>query len=117
MQKEIDLLKAYFKNKASYGEVSLNGEDVLEAFYNLIARIEFPKNEWIEHKGLDKPVLLEGWFGMIEFRDGARRMVSFDNLPDYMWIHTEEPEVMMSGSIEKRRKWNNQVMRFIIHEI
>lgn len=117
MEKEIELLKRYFKNKVAEGIVTLNGEDVIQAFNNLIASIEFPKNEWIEHKGLDKPLLLDTWFGMIEFRDGEKRIVNFSGLPEYMWYHTEEPEVMSVNSVERRRKWNNQIVRFIIHEI
>lgn len=38
--KEIDLLKRYFKNKASEGVVTLNGEDVLAAFAKLSASLE-----------------------------------------------------------------------------
>lgn len=114
MLREITLLKSYFNNKAKQGEVSLNGEDVLAAFYNLIASIETPKNVWIEHNGLDKPLLLPDWFGMVEFRDGERRLVCLSGLPSYMWTHTEEPETMASSSIEKRRKWNNQIVKYYV---
>lgn len=38
--KEIDLLKRYFKNKASDGALTLNGEDVLAAFARLVASLE-----------------------------------------------------------------------------
>jgi len=113
MLKELSLLKAYSNNKAGQ-EVSLNGEDVLAAFYNIIASIETPKNVWIEHNGLDKPHLMLEWFGVVEFRDGERRLACLSQLPSYMWIHTEEPETMASGSIEKRRKWNNQIVKYYI---
>src|SRR5690606_2435867 len=103
-------LKAYFNNKAKYEQdAPLNDDDVLAAFYNIVASIETPKNVWIEHDGLSKPCLVSDWFGAVEFRDGERRLAGLSRLPSYMWIHTEEPETMASGSIEKRRKWNNQI--------
>ena len=37
---DIDLLKRYFKNKASGGALTLNGEDVLAAFARLVASLE-----------------------------------------------------------------------------
>lgn len=114
MEKEIAILKSYFTNKASQGEVSVNGEDVLSAFYTVIANIETPKNVWIEHNGLEKPTLLLEWFGIVEFRDGQKRLACLDTLPKYMWMHTEEPDTVVRGSIERRRKWNNQIMSYRI---
>lgn len=114
MEKEIALLKLYFNNKASQGELSINGEDVLGAFYTLIASIETPKNVWIEHKGHGIPTLCPEWFGVVEFRDGEKRLCCMASLPPYMWTHSEEPETMSSSSIEKRRKWNNQIMSYYI---
>ena len=116
MEKEIAILKSYFTNKASQGEVSINGECVLTAFNMLIATIQTPKNVWIEHNGLDKPTLLQEWFGMVEFRDGEKRLCCMASLPSYMWIHSEKPETMASNSIEKRRKWNNQIVKYYIQE-
>ena len=117
VEESLELLKSYFKNKKSQGAVELNGQDVLAAFDLIYNTISMPKNTWIDHDGSNKPVLIEGQFGIIEFRDGEQRTCSLFNLPDYMWIHTEEPETMTHNSIEKRRKWNNQIMRFYIHEI
>ena len=54
MEKEIELLKRYFKNKAAEGVVILNGEDVIQAFNKLIASVEFPKNENL-HQRTSRP--------------------------------------------------------------
>ena len=116
MEKEIELLKNYFSIKASQGAILLNDQDVHGAFKALISSIETPKNQWIEHKGLEKPVMIEGWFGVVEFRDGEKRLVNLSTLPTYMWVHTDEPDTMSHNSIEKRRKWNNEILAYYIRE-
>lgn len=116
-EQALDILKKYFKNKESQGVVMLNGENVLDAFALIHNTLSTPKNTWVNHNGLERPVLLDGQFGMIEFRDGEKRSCDLYHLPDYMWIHTEEPQTMSHNSIEKRRKWNNEIVRFYIHEI
>lgn len=116
-EQALNLLKKYFKNKESQGIITLNDENILEAFNVIYNTLATPKNTWINHNGLERPVLVDGQFGMVEFRDGEKRSCSLYNLPDYMWIHTEEPVTMAHNSIEKRRMWNNQIMRFYIHEI
>lgn len=115
--KELDLLKRYFKNKESEGIVTLNGEDVLEAFTRLRVAIELPKNTWIEHNGLTRPALPAGSFGTVEFRDGEKRVVNLYNLPEYMWIHSEEPEVMSKNSAKRRAVWNNQIIKFLLQDV
>lgn len=117
VEESLELLKSYFKNKRSQGAIELNGQDVLAAFDLIYNIISMPKNTWIEHDGLNRPVLIEGQFGMVEFRDGEKRTCNLYTLPGYMWIHTEEPETMTRNSIEKRRKWNNQIVKFYIQEI
>lgn len=117
VEESLELLKSYFKNKRSQGAIELNGQDVLAAFDLIYNTISMPKNTWIEHNGLNVPCLIEGQFGMVEFRDGEKRPCSLYNLPEYMWIHTEEPETMTHNSIEKRRKWNNEIVKFYIQEL
>ena len=117
MEQPLDLLKKYFSNKRSQGELTLNGEDVLQAFDVLYTSLAIPKHTWIEHNGHSRPIILEGWFGMIQFRDGEKRTANLDTLPDRLWIHTEEPEVMSKNSTKRRAEWNNQIVAYYVHEI
>lgn len=110
LEKELSILKEYFEDT----EVS---EEIKTSFYSVYASMAIPKHTWIEHKGLSKPIILEGWFGVIQFRDGEKRTVNLDTLPCKLWIHTEEPEVMSKNSCKRRADWNNQIVAYYIHEI
>lgn len=117
--KEIDLLKRYFKNKASEGMgiVTLNDKDVLGAFARLVTSVEMPKSTWIEHSGSARPSLPRESFGIVEFRDGEKRAANLYNLPEYMWIHTDEPEVISNNSVKRRAAWKNQIIRFLVQDV
>ena len=117
MEEDLELVKRFFNNKESQGDVELNGESVTDAFSRIYASLMIPKHTWLENNGIDKPLLLGGWFGMVKFRDGEKRLASLDTLPNKMWIHTEEPDVMSSNSVKKRMEWNNQIVAYYIHEI
>lgn len=116
IEQELALLKRFFSNKESQGLVELNGENVGEAFSKVYASLMIPKNIWIDCDGINKPLTLQDWFGMIKFRDGEVRLTNLYTVPDKLWIHTEEPEVMSKNSVKRRAEWNNQIVGYYVQE-